>query len=66
MDKEHFVDSNKFLFEKVKEYRQKEPDMNDPKHRVISLDCALLGWHACLEWLEAHDVDCHKAFEVEK
>ena len=58
------IDSNKYLFEKVMEYRQKEK-ITEHTEKVISLDCALLGWHACIEWLESRGIDCHKAFDEE-
>ena len=60
-DLEKPIDSNNFLLNKVKSY-QSEHHMTDPEQRVISMDCALLGWHACLDWLESHDIDIHKAF----
>lgn len=60
-------DSNNFFLDKVKSYRNKN-NIIDPELKVITMDCALLGWHACIEWLESHSVDVHKAFngEVEK
>lgn len=57
-------DSNNFLLDKVKSYRSKH-HLIAPELNVISMDCALLGWHACIEWLESHDVDVHKAFNSE-
>ena len=58
------MDSNNFLLDKVNSYRS-EHHLIDPEQKVVSMDCALLGWHACLEWLESHDVDVHKAFNKE-
>ena len=66
-DLEKQMDSNNFLLNRVELYRDKL-NMTDSEQKVISMACALLGWHACIEWLESHDVDVHKAFnsEVEK
>jgi len=64
MKKEKQVDSNNFLLNKVELYRIKH-NMTDPEQKVISMDCALLGWHACIDWLESHGVDVHKAFNNE-
>lgn len=58
------TDSNNYLYRKVEDYR-KEHIITDLEQQAISLDCALLGWHACIDWLESHDVDVHKAFREE-
>ena len=58
------MDSNNFLLDKIKEYRNKNK-ITDAEQEVISMDCALLGWYACINWLESHDVDVHKAFNSE-
>ena len=57
-------DSNNYLLAKVEDYR-KERCITNPELKVISMDCALLGWHACIDWLESHSVDIHKAFNSE-
>lgn len=58
------IDSNNFLLNKVEEYRNKNKII-DAEQKVISMDCALLGWHACIDWLESHGIDVHKAFREE-
>ena len=63
-DLEKQMDSNNFLLNKVELYRTKH-NITDLEQKVISMDCALLGWHACIDWLESHDVDIHKAFSEE-
>ena len=66
MTEEKQMDSNNFLLNKVEEYRNKEHITDAyPFDKMITMDCALLGWHACLEWLESHGVDAHKAFNNE-
>ena len=58
------MDSNNFLLNKVEEYYNKNK-ITDVEQKVISMDCALLGWHTCIEWLEMHGIDVHKAFDKE-
>lgn len=58
------MDSNNFLLNEVIMYRNKH-NISDPEQKVISMDCALLGWHACLVWLESFGIDVHKAFNSE-
>ena len=64
MTEEEKVNSGLFLMNKVDEYKNKQKITN-PELKVIATDCALLGWHACLDWLEDKGIDVHKAFDVE-
>ena len=51
MTEEEKINSGLFLMNKVDEYKNKQKITN-PELKVIATDCALLGWHACLDWLE--------------
>ncbi|MBQ6057498.1 MAG: hypothetical protein IJL34_07500 [Treponema sp.] len=61
MTEEEKKDSNKWLLHKVEEYRKKE-HITDIYQSAITLPCALVGWHACIDWLEEKGIDVHKAF----
>ena len=63
-DLEKQIDSNNFLLNKVKSYQGKH-HITDLEQKVISMNCAMLGWNACLDWLESHDIDVQKAFNSE-
>lgn len=64
MTEEEKKNSGLFLVNKVVEYEIRKKITN-PELKVVSMDCALLGWHSCLEWLEDKGIDVHKAFREE-